>query len=1529
MGLTMYDIRRIMTPDVNTYPEDDIRILDSWTEYDDNKGGAPGKRGLKYLCYHMETMNPDTGEHIRFYKAIKFLKIERLPASAKQSTAFMDMQSQILSAVWENGYNLVTVIANVIHPVPIGLLYLYGLQGVSKSLKAAKKKADMDFLGFRASLQGTFRVLEMRVLHAEETEWLKERLYNMKFLTTVRGIPKASKSGEDAGNKGVGGKNVNPDSQGTLEELIVGMCDYEYVIEILSTPVYRETLEAWQRQYQREMTEWYSRMQGTKSLSMNLSIPMTYMANASQARGWNRGFNESNTVSFAQGENYSHTQGTSIGESLSKSYSQGVSYTEGTNVSQSQNHGFSISNGINNSHSVGQTIGESLTESKGVSVNQSVSQSAGSTYGTSSNISSGMNQGINTGSSFGMNHGNNSSLSQGANASVNQSESASFNRGISQNFSHGENSSLNASHSTGTSQNLSQSQGYSEGFGYSQNAGINSGASYGYGQGLNRNTSYGQNLGYSNSVGHNLGNSANYGYSQNQGASMGNSASSGQAASSGYSMGMSDSYGNTNSFSGSSSISDSTGLSGSNGASLSQGTSDGSTNGLNAGVKAGYGSLAYNGGNSHTDTLTNTENASSGYSDGGGTSMSNSQSASSSATHSANAGNNVSLSHNTSLGANMGYNYGTGVSSGVGYNEGFSESLGMNTGESMSASAGMSQSENYGATTGQSFSEGYSSNQGINQSLSYGAGLSQSDSMGVSTGVSDSVSAGTSEGISQGYSGGTSYGTSQSYSDGVSDGASYSENQGNSYGMSITESYGESYSESFTSSVSQGMGYNQSSSFGQNYSQNEGYSYGQSYSEGENYSEGVSQGQSVSNGTTRSISNGYGQNYGQSSSDSAGRSSTLSNGYSAGTSNGLSLTNSMGSSTSMGLGPSIGYSKSYQWLDQGVKDLIELMDWQNNRLKNALRQNGAFYTYVYICCPNEECMRTAQSVAKSTWHNPDAMVNPLQVLDLTEYEQRHLLYHAAAFSGDVTKEFNNGSEEFKYCSVLLPSEYAAYTHLPRVSEGGVFATIEDIPKFSIPGRLDGEIFMGNVMSTERYSWENGYNTPFDYRIPETALLHGYFTGASRSGKTVAAMRFIKELADVRRSKTGKKVRIVVLDPKQDWRKLARYVEPERFRFASMGNPKFNSIKINPWKIPEGVQPQFWIDGVINIYCRAYGFLERGKQMISDVVYELYDEAFVFGKPIKDENGKILRREKVDLAEVPALSSKVNFASIYQRFADKKEENAGQKSGNDTKDAYARILERLSCFSRDYSTEYVLYGTSEGLGIDEMIGDDDVTVLESKGLESTFNNFIFGTVVSGFYKYALSHDGGFLAEDQYETVLVIEEANEVLTGNDDASGKDGGGLKGESEFEQVLDQAAGYGLFIFSITQKIGKMPSSVTANAGIVFAGRLQTPTDVQAVMKALGKDDRIDDKDVAKWFPNIPVGNFICKTSRSRDWKSQFPVLVNIAPLPGTVPSNVEISGILAEGRLSLFNKDIDPNDEEGLRRKARREKWEKALAS
>ena len=1494
--LSLFQIKQILHPVTETLPTDDFRILDSWAEYDENSSKDPEKRNLQYLCYEMEVMNPSTGERIHCYKAIKMARVIRLPADAKQSTALMDMQEQVLTAVNQQNANLITIIANVLKPVAVGLLYIYGIQGVASTINKAKEKAKHGFLGFVGSMQGTFRVLEMRCANAEETEWLREKMYNMDYLTVVRGIPKANKAGEDAGNKGMGGSNVNPDSQGTLEEIITGMADYEYVLEILSTPVHTDTLMSWQRQSQVEMTDWYGQLQGTKSLNLNLSIPMMYMANASQSQGWSKAYTDANTVSYARGESFTTSQGQSVGQSLSQTYGQSMGQSQGQSISNSYSQGVSHTQGV----SFGQTFGHSIGQSSGFSINQSHGTSSGVSFGQSQGVSNGssfgQSQGSSSGTSFGQSHGTSSGTSFGqsqgtsSGTSFGQSHGTSSGSsfGVSQNESTNVGTSVNhgVSQNTGISQGQSQSfnQGISHSYGTSQNQGISQSTNISQGHSVSQGNSYNMSYGQNTSQSHSVGNSQSYGWSQGQSMNRGQSASFGQSSSS----------------------------------SLSQGVSSSSSFGMSEGVNSSHGSSANYGQSSsagHSSTFGGNFGGSLGLPFGtasGNASISGSSSDSASFGESSSNGisNSVGQSHGTSFGTSSGSSMSSGVSHGQSTSQGASLSYGSSAGISGSYGA----NESYGTNIGQSISQGWGANQsvsdsysignGVSQSVSHGisesAGLSQSYGYGQSSSISNSVGVSDSMGMSYGH--GVSTGISASQNVGQSDstsmsqnfGQSQSQNFGQNYGISSGVNYGQNYGQSVSQNVGQNYGISDSVSYGQNYGQSESYSqsqnYGQSESVGQSETFGKSVGQTLTNSVSQSASTGYGQNVGNTESVSNGNSYTTSNGSSQGTSNGTTGTSSMGTSSSMGLGPSIGYSKSYQWLDQGVKDLLELMEYQNERIKKALRGQGAFYTYVYIACPSLDALSTAQAVAKSTWQNEYAMVNPVQVLDLTETEQKHLLYHFSAFSADVTRENVFGAEEYKYCTVLLPEEYVAYTHLPRVSEGGVFSIVQDVPKFSVPARMQGDIYMGTILNPERFTFEHGYRTAFDYRIDENNLMHGFFTGASRSGKTVAAMRFIAELSKIRRKKTGKRLRIVVMDPKQDWRTLARFVEPERFNFYSMGNPNFNPIHINPWKVPHGVNPQVWIDGVIDIYCRAYGLLERGKQMIADVVYELYKENGVFDVSGSDSESKDL---------VAELSSRVNFQSIYRRMEEKRDKLTGAgKSGNDTKDAYARLIERLSCFSREYSIESKLYGSSEGIAIDDLIGADEVTVLESKGLENTFKNFIFGVITSGFFKFALAHEGGYLADDQYETVLVLEEANEVLTGND-CAGTGGGqnfGMSGQSEFEQILDQSAGYGLFIFAITQKIADMPSSVIANSGLVFAGRLKRTDDINVVVRTVGREERIDDRDLVKWFPRSPTGWFVCQTSRTFDFKDAEPILVQISRLNINPPSNIELDEILIQ---------------------------------
>ena len=1425
MGLSLYDIKRIINPKKNLESTDDFRMIDSWTIFDEKSNKSVNERPLEYLCYELETINPDTGEKYHFYKALKFCRVIRLPKAAKQSTSFMDMHSQVLSAVYQSGINLVTIIANIFEPVPLGLLYLYGVQGIGHTIEEAQEQAKQGYLGFIAAMQGTYRVLEMRTVNAQETEWLREKMYNMDYMTVVRGIPKANQGGEDAGNKGMGGKNLNPDSQGTLEEIITGMADYEYVIQILSTPVFQHTLRRWSRRTQKDMTDWYGQLQGTKSFSMNLSMPMMFMANQTSSQGWNKAYTDAESVNFSTGESFNTSYGENVGQALSNTFSNSYTQSRGLTVTDSVTQSHGVSQGTSVGHTVGTTVGRSFGETIGENIGTSV----------------GRNLGFNIGENFGRNVGTSENF--GASQNVGQSVGQSVTEGFSQSL--GKSSGISLSESINTGQSLTQSQGQS----LSQSIGQSMGSSYNVSQGQNQSFSHslGQNQGFSVNSSENWGTSQNATVGQTSGTTVGQgvNASHGtsfnSSASQGGSHSASTSYGENRGWSESSSSSWNEGKS--SGGSITPfglGGNWGNSTSLGGGSTSGQ-----SGGTSYSESSSDASN------------WSNSQSSGITDSYGSSFNQSSSLSNSSSI--SSGSTHSTGLSQGQSW--GASENFGSTVGKSMSEGWGVNQSvnqsqsisQNVGQSYGQSIGHGLSQGQTYSESVNQGQSMSFGQTMGanVSQGINHSV--GTSQGFSQGMSSGQSIGASES----VSHGHSYSQNQSTSISKSVSDSVTNSISESFSVSQGKSVGKSQSDSIGQSVSQGETQSFGKSTSlgQGQSFSEGRGSSQSVSQGTSGTIANGI--------------------------------------SSSMGLGPSIGYNKSYQWMDQQVKDILELLEFSNERIKKALRGEGAFYTYVYIACPSQDALSAAMTAAKATWQNEYAMINPVQVLNLSQEEQKRLLYHFAAFSSDISREVVYGVEEYKYATVLLPGEFVAYTHLPRISEGGVFAEVNDVPKFSVPSMLKGEIYMGTILSAERYTMNNGYRTPYNYCIDEAELMHGFFTGASRSGKTVAAMRFVAELAQIRRKKTGKRMRIVCMDPKQDWRTLARFVEPERFNFYSLGNTSFRPIKINPLKIPRGVEPQFWIDGLIDIYCRAYGLLERGKQMMGETIYALYEEAGVFDAR-KEANWKDLCSER---------SSEVTFSAVYKRMSQIKAaledpHNPKGRAGNDTRDAYARLLDRLQAFNREFSIEHRLFGTSEGIGIDELIGNDDVTVLESKGLENTFRNFLFGIITSGFYKYAIAHEGGYLSEDQYETLLVIEEANEVLTGNDAAGTGGGSGagmtVAGQSEFEQILDQSAGYGLFIMAITQKIADMPASIIANSGLVFAGKLKRPEDVTVVVRSIAREDRYEDRDLVKWFPRSPIGWFVCQSSRGYDFKDAEPILVQISQLNIAPPSNQEIDELL-----------------------------------
>lgn len=1021
---------------------------------------------------------------------------------------------------------------------------------------------------------------------------------------------------------------------------------------------------------------------------------------------------------------------------------------------------------------------------------------------------------------------------------------------------------------TGFSEGISES--HSDGTSFTESHGITEGTSHTASQGITEGTSLtdGQSLTLGHSDGETLGTSVTEGIAQSH--SVGTSETLTETFSEGTST--SDSTGTSESFSTGTNESHSVGTS----ESYSVGSSSGATSGTSYTETEGasvtesenwsdsHGTSDSTGRSATTQTSQSdnwTQSTSSGTSQSHGGSMSNGESTTNS--HAEGRSSTESSNNGWSLGAGP-----VGVSGGSGDAESSSTTDGIAKGSSSSRGAnwnsGTSQSESAGMGGGTSSSSGVSStsSHSITNSHTEGGGVSESTSESTSLGVTESVSEGTSETYTHGSSETYTTGTSQSHTLGTSQSHGVGTSQSHSIGRSVGTS------ESWGTTTSQSIGHSQS------------------LSQSDSVSKGVSQslGQSVSKSASESV----GQTYSESASTSRGQSHSDGWGISKGQNQGFSGALNAGAAGTMGVGPALSWSKTYQWKDVEVENILNLLEFQRTRLVSATNGQGAFYVDFFIATEDEKAMKAASALATSAWMNDQAFVSPLQVLDLPAHEEQHLLYHMTAFSPCLTKEGIPGQlESYKYSTVLLADELAAYSHPPRVSEGGLYAEVEDMPVFSVPSnRQDGEIFVGNILSGERYSIERGYETDFQFRIKEGEIMHAFFAGGSRSGKTVTATRVVAEAANnVRRGPHRKRMRFIVMDPKQDWRILARFVEPERFRFYSLADPALLPIKMNLARIPRGVYTERYMNSIVEVFCRSYGLGERGKQILTRAFYEEYTKAGCF-----QGDGKEFAHER---------SAAVTMETIYQNLEKKKQEMddpyAKKKYGNDARDAFTRVMDRMETYGRHGAINHAVFCNPNGMSIDDLLGKDDVVVLESYGLESTTRSFVFGLITSGIYQYCVANGGFVNPKDQYETILVIEEANEVLLGQDSGSGdKNGGGLSGPSEFERIVDQAAGNGLFIWAITQKISQMPQSIIANCGLVFAGRQKIADDIEVCMNTFGRDSRYDDRPIKKWFPRCPTGWFIIQTSRTFDFKDADPVMVKVERLDVEPPTNEELQELM-----------------------------------
>lgn len=116
------------------------------------------------------------------------------------------------------------------------------------------------------------------------------------------------------------------------------------------------------------------------------------------------------------------------------------------------------------------------------------------------------------------------------------------------------------------------------------------------------------------------------------------------------------------------------------------------------------------------------------------------------------------------------------------------------------------------------------------------------------------------------------------------------------------------------------------------------------------------------------------------------------------------------------------------------------------------------------------------------------------------------------------------ADNYLWSTIMLTSELAALTHLPRVETGGINTVATNIPAFSVFANKSGEIYFGKQINPE-----DGLPC-YDYYFNKKEFMHTLICGASGSGKTTSATRMAREVI-----KQYEDMKLFVLDWKNSWR----------------------------------------------------------------------------------------------------------------------------------------------------------------------------------------------------------------------------------------------------------------------------------------------------------------------------------------------------------------------------------------------------------
>lgn len=645
-------------PYPNDVDYDDLTVNKTWREYHDTSGGD-----VKYFCYELTQRCLDDTEPVTYYKAVRFIRLTRVPRYLKQSGAasaagvFSQMRDVLVGLREKN-----VLFCHLIAKSPnLPLVFAYGVQGVADTIEAAQMLADEAYAALSVNLDGTYQQLEYQPLNAAEAEHLTSYQNQWNNLAIARGrpVPQGAALGSSAIFDGNRTDVENTNNQ--LESFIRGMSDKSFMLSLVTVPMKAADITLAWKNLSDTLSKVKSDVDGSRGMAAGIAIPLGMGTSMAHTTGDTHGLTNTDTsgVSDSHGtsssDGYAHSNTDTISQGENVTHSDGVNRSDATSLSDTHTAGTSTSAGTadNTGH----------TDTTGTNAGTNTSQAAGHTDTAGRTDTAGTNTSTA--------HGQTTSQSYGVNSS----------QGVSQGTTAGSNWSATAGHATTAGQTLSS--GWNEGDSSGTSTGYSTGTNIGNGLNQAGSTSEGSSVGGGVpflSGGHN----SSSGYSSGDNSSVGHSSGTSVSGSHGHNSGVSGSAAN--------SVSSTNNYSNTSGGSLANsltntstvGTSETATTGASLTQTAGTSaSVAHSA--SAADSLTSTVGASQGTSASAASSTGHTASVGSGTNAAAAATTGTSATAGTSASTAQGTNTGTSTATGntVNTTDGVNATKGVNTSQAV------------------------------------------------------------------------------------------------------------------------------------------------------------------------------------------------------------------------------------------------------------------------------------------------------------------------------------------------------------------------------------------------------------------------------------------------------------------------------------------------------------------------------------------------------------------------------------------------------------------------------------------------------------------------------------------------------------------------------------------------------------------------------------------------------------------------------------------------------------------------------